>query len=719
MLVGCRTRPIPQQRSTVSVADRTTDGREPTATPAESAAVRPNQAASGTPADLSVLHRELDRSRAENFVLTRLLNERERQIQDMLQSTSWRVTTLLRGFGDWLRKQRWMGLRPIAARRRRASFVIDDAQYQHWLRTYSSVDPITRAQLTAGVEALPSRPLISVIMPNYDIDPEILRAAIDSVRRQIYPHWELCISDDASTRQGVRALLEECAAADPRIRVTFRTSNGHISVNSNSALALAHGDYVALMDADDLLPEDALFWVAHEIALNPDVDLLFSDEDKIDEKGRRFDPYFKPAWNPALMLAQNAFCHLGVFRRSLVEQVGRFREGYEGAQDHDLVLRCADATTPDRIRHIPRVLYHWRALRHSTAASLAAKPYAAQAGQHAIEDHLRRRGIKARVETAAGSFYQAVYPMPDPPPRVSIIMPTTLRNKVTPHCLRSILDKTRYGNFELLLVATEPDLAAGAARGSFAALLADPRVRTLGYVASSFNFSAVNNLGAANTQGALLCFLNDDIEMVDANWLEQLVARVSLDGVAAAGPMLYYPSDLIQEAGVLLGVGGVADHAFRNEERGQIGYFARAALEQDYTCLTAACLLVRRDAFEAVGGFDVALPTAFNDVDFCLRLRAAGHRLLWTPTASMYHHESLTFGAHDSAARAGQFDRDVSVMRDRWRSVLDNDPSYNPNLSLDPKRQFQLTAPPRTTFALSDFGSGLRTRSVSRTSGLR
>jgi hypothetical protein len=467
------------------------------------------------------------------------------------------------------------------------------------------------------------------------------------------------------------------------------------------------------------LPEDALFWVAHEIALHPDVDLIFTDEDKIDETGRRHDPYFKPAWNPALMVAQNAFCHLGVYRRSLVEQVGRFREGYEGAQDHDLVLRCADATTPQRIRHIPRVLYHWRASAQSTAASLESKPYASSAGLMTIEDHLRRRGIKGTVAPAAGSFYRVNYALPDPAPPVSIVVPTTLRNGVTRQCLQSVLGKTRYDDFELLLVATEPDLAAG--RAPFADILADPRVRTLSYSASTFNYSRVNNLGAAQARGALLCFLNDDVEVIGPDWLAQLVARVNLDGVAAAGPMLYYPSDLIQHAGVLLGVGevagrdGVADHAFRNVERGQAGYFARAALEQDYSCLTAACLLVRRSAFDAIGGFDVTLPTAFNDVDFCIRLRRSGARILWTPAAELYHHESLTYGAHNAPARAAEFDRDVALMRERWGDILDGDPCYNPNLSLQHAHQFQLAAPPRTVFALSDLALDT---AVSRTSEL-
>ena len=663
---------------------------------------------SDKPSELPAAKREIGRLRAENFALKRSLAERERDVADLRASTSWRITAPLRTLVKALRARRWLRRAP-PPRTRNATFEIDRDEYQRWLQSYSSVDAAMRAFLAAGVEALARRPLISVIMPSYNIDPQWMREAIESVRNQIYPHWELCISDDASTLPGVRELIETQAAQDQRIRVTFRAANGHISANSNTALDLATGDYVALLDADDVITEDALFWVAQEIALDPATDMIFSDEDKIDAEGRRFDPYFKPAWNPALMLGQNMFCHLGVYRRSLVEQVGRFREGFEGAQDHDLALRCADATTPARIRHIPRVLYHWRATAQSTAATLDSKPYALGAGVKTVEDHLRRRGIAAHVEPA-GIFYRAVYQVPDPPPLVSLIVPTTLRNDVTRRCLQSVLGKTRYQHVELLLLATEADLAAG--RAAYRDVLGDARVRALTYQAGSFNYSWVNNFGAAEARGSLLCFLNDDVEVISEDWLDTLVARVSLDGVAAAGPMLYYPSDQIQHAGVLLGVGGIADHAFRTVERGQAGYFARAALEQDYSCVTAACMLVRRDAFEQIEGFDVELPTAFNDVDFCVRLRRAGARIVWTPAAELYHHESLTYGAHNAPERAAQFERDVLAMRSRWQRILDNDPAYNPNLSFDREHQFQLAAPPRTPFGADAVGLG---EPVSRT----
>jgi GT2 family glycosyltransferase len=665
---------------------------------------------SDTSSELAAAKREIDRLRTENFGLRRSLSERERKVSDLLSSTSWRITAPLRALVDVLRERRWLRRRP-APRSRSASFEIDRDEYQRWVQSYSSVDAAMRAHLVSAVESLAARPLISVIMPSYNIDPQWMREAIESVRRQIYPHWELCISDDASTRGGVRPLLESYAAQDKRIRIAFRPANGHISANSNSALDLAGGDYVALLDADDVLTEDALFWVAHEIALDPQTDMIFSDEDKIGPQGR-FDPYFKPAWNTALMLGQNAFCHLGVFRRSLVEQVGRFREGREGAQDHDLALRCADATTPERIRHIPRILYHWRATAQSTAATLETKPYAQNAGLRTIEDHLRRKGIKGSVELA-GNFYQVFYQVPEPAPLVSIIVPTTLRNSITQHCLQSVLTQTRYKNFELLLLATEPDLAAG--RAAFADLLADRRVRALTYAAASFNYSWVNNFGVAQAHGSLLCFLNDDVEVISEEWLDTLVARASLDGVGAAGPMLYYPSGQIQHAGVLLGIGGVADHAFRNFERGQAGYFSRATLEQDYSCVTAACMVVRRAVFEQIGGFDVDLPTAFNDVDFCIRLRRTGARIVWTPAAQLYHHESLTFGAHNSPQRAAQFERDVLMLRERWEHALDNDPAYNPNLSFDREHQFRLAVAPRAPFTP---GAILLGTAVSRTARL-
>ena len=297
--------------------------------------------------------------------------------------------------------------------------------YGRWISRYDTLTEKARRRIGADMAGWPVRPLISVIMPVYNTDPRWLGAAIRSVQAQLYSNWELCISDDASTLEGARDTLLDFARREPRIRVFLRDSNGNISVNSNNALALASGEFVALMDSDDALPQHALYWMAKEIVAHPDVDLIYSDEDKIDERGKRFDPYFKSDWNPALMLSQNAFGHLGVFRRSLVERVGGFRAGFEGNQDHDLVLRCALETSPERIRHIPRVLYHWRAIASSTAAKRGVKPNVWHAGRQAIEEHLATRGVRASVGRASLEQYQVEYELPSPQPRVSVLIPTT------------------------------------------------------------------------------------------------------------------------------------------------------------------------------------------------------------------------------------------------------------------------------------------------------
>ena len=579
------------------------------------------------------------------------------------------------------------------------------------------ISPALRDTMRAEIATWPAHPTISVIMPSYNIDPKWIEQAIESVRRQIYPHWELCISDDASTLPGIRPLLQGFAAEDSRIRVTFRDENGHISENSNTALALARGEYTALMDADDLLSEDALFWVAREIAAHPDVDLLFSDEDKIDRNGKRFGPYFKSAWNPALMLSQNAFSHLGVFRRSLVQEVGGFRKGFEGSQDYDLVLRCAERTTPDRIRHIPRVLYHWRALPDSTASTASAKSYAWEAGRRAIAGHLQRLGVSAQVKPALQSYYQVEYDNPTTMPLVSVIVPTTFSGGTAATCLASVLTKSSSKNFQLVLVAHVDRVDAARRNDMLAKVLEHPRVRVVEFEDRAFNFSRVSNLGARSSDGSMLCFLNDDVEVISKDWLDQLVFRASLEGVGAVGSMLYYPSNAIQHAGVILGVDGIADHAWKHWPRGSAGYFGRAILEQDLTCVTAACMLVRREVFEAVGGFDESLPIAFNDVDLCIKIRQTGARIVWTSSVEMYHHESLTLGRHDSPVRRNQFRRDVVVIRTRWRDVLGADPCYNPNLSLKAGATFSLAWPPRVPDPSELISSGI-TMGISRTSRL-
>lgn len=636
-------------------------------------------------------------------VRTQLAN-REKQLARVLNSTPWPIMDPVGKIVTWLR--------------RTGSFGGQSARMYHsWIQEFGVITPGLRKAMTERIAGLQSPPLISVIMPSYNIHPKWVSAAIESVRNQIYPYWQLCISDDASTIDELRPVLEAYRTADSRIRVFFREKNGHISANSNSALDLATGDYIALMDADDLLTEDALFWMAHEIALHPDVDLLFSDEDKIDAGGTRFEPFFKPAWNPALMLSQNAFSHLGVYRRQLVEEVGRFREGYEGAQDHDLVLRCAAKSTVERIRHIPRVLYHWRVLPKSTAAAALAKPYALEAGRLAISDALKEFGIAARVRLTLGSYYQVMYKVPRPRPLVSILVPTALSNKMTAKCLLTMLMKSTYDNYELVILANAKNLADAENNPDFAGILTDARVCKVSYESSKLNYSLINNLAAKSVRGEILCLIHDDVEVITDDWLERLVARITLDGVGAVGVMLYDPSDLVQHAGVILGIGGVAGHAFRKRRRGRSGNFGRGGLEQDYSCVTAACMVVRRDLFEKISGFDETLSVGFNDVDLCIKIRQTGARIIWTPTVEMYHHESSAFGSHNSPRCEAQFQRDVKKMRERWGDVLDADSCYNPNLSLAETAPFSLTKRPRLP-TTQELIASLPTISISRTSQL-
>jgi GT2 family glycosyltransferase len=567
--------------------------------------------------------------------------------------------------------------------------------YQTWVERFDSLSDAERATIKSEINRFSKRPLISVLMPVYNTNRKWLIKAIESVRTQLYPNWELCISDDASTSPHVKAILDSYARTDQRIRVIYRDTNGHISLNSNSALALATGEFIALLDHDDELPSHALFWVAREILRYRDVDMVYSDEDKIDDKGRRHDAYFKPDWNPALILSQNFFNHLGIYRRSLVEQVGGFRVGFEGSQDHDLVLRCADASAPERIRHIPRVLYHWRSVKGSTAsaAAIEAKPYATHATVRAIKEHCAKHNIAANVRRAITQFYQVDYQVSARLPKVSIIIPTTGDLKLFRPCIESLFARTSYPNLEILIAISKSHRTFEERGDYLDKLRTDSRVRVLIHEIEPYSYAKVNNWAAQHAAGSVICFLNDDVEVITPDWLEKLVMRLELEGVGAVGPMLYYPDDTIQHAGVILGLGGVAGHAFNHLKRGSAGYFGRAALEQDLSCITAACMAMRRALFEELNGFNEELAIAFNDVDLCIRIRRAGWRIIWTPQVEMYHHESATLGRHNSPERQATFEREVAWMRKRWGEVLDRDPFYNPNLSLNVN--FTLAFPPR------------------------
>lgn len=571
----------------------------------------------------------------------------------------------------------------------------DVHDYTAWVESFGTLTPEKTAALRARLDALPAtaRPLISVLMPVHNPAERWLERAIESVRAQVYERWELCVADDTSTAPHVRPLLERYQALDPRIRVVYRPENGHISAASNSALELVRGDFVALLDHDDELSPDALAEVALLLATDANADLVYSDEDKIDEAGRRRTPYFKSDYLPDLLLGQNCVSHLSVYRTALVRAIGGFRIGYEGSQDWDLALRVVDQTTPDRVRHIPKVLYHWRAVQGSTAVTVSAKNYSVDAARRALLDHFQRRGINAEVRPVTGDHWQVVYPLPDPPPLVSIIVPTHNAARLLRTCVGSIFARTEYPRFEVLIVNNRSDDPE--TLRLFDELGAEEDVRVIAYDAP-FNFSAINNAAVRQAKGAVLCFLNNDIEVITGRWLDEMVSQALRPEIGAVGAMLYYPNNTIQHAGVILGLGGVANHAFLHYPHGTDGYMNRARLAQNYSAVTAACLVVRRAVFEQVGGFnETDLAVAFNDIDLCLRIRAAGYRNLWTPFAELYHHESASRGDDNAPDKQPRFVSEIDYMRRTWGPLLDRDPAYNPNLALN-LLGWQLAWPPRT-----------------------
>jgi len=562
--------------------------------------------------------------------------------------------------------------------------------YNGWCRRFGA--PLAADDVRRRLQRLPSLPMISVVMPVYDPPEQWLRRAIESVRSQSYPAWQLCMADDASPAPHVTAVLAEAAASDPRIRVVRRACNGHISEASNSALALVEGEFVALLDHDDELHPDALLRMAEAIGRHPNVGVLYSDEDKIDEQGHRYEPYFKPRFDLDLLLGQNCVSHLGVYRTALMREVGGFRKGLEGSQDWDLALRCVERCGADSVIHVPYVLYHWRSIEGSTALAVSAKSYVVEAGRRAVAEHLLRTGVQAEVAVLAGGHLAVRRPLPALPPKVSIIVPTRDRVDLLQQCVESVLGRSTYPNFELLIVDNNSEESATLAY--FEAIVADPRVTLLRYP-HPFNYSALNNFAARHATGEVLCLLNNDIEVISPGWLDEMVAQALRPGIGAVGAMLYYPDDTIQHGGVLLGFSGVAGHLYSGWPRGTGGHMGRACLVQRLSAVTAACLVVRRALWDEAGGLDEALSIAFNDIDFCLRLDAKGHANLWTPHAELYHHESASRGKEDTPEKQQRFKSEVDFMLQRWSERLADDRAYNPNLCLT-STPFALASPPRT-----------------------
>jgi len=652
------------------------------------------------------------------------LKEKDSQLQKMLRSKSWRITSPMRKIAhemkrirtflktfllliSWSKKNRHRipfflkkGLRVLRQEgisslyrkiRRKAvmnGIGITSPQdfYQEWILRNDTITSEDRKNIQKRIRSLSIKPSFSVILPVYKTSEKFLTEAIDSVKHQLYPYWELCIANDASTLPHVQKILDQARDSDSRIKVIHRAINGHISQSSNSAIELASGDFFIFLDHDDLLSEHALYMIAEEINAYPDADLHYSDEDKIDENGLRFDPHFKSDWNFDLFMSYNYLCHITAIRASMVREIGGFRSGVEGAQDYDLLLRCIRTMQdPNKIRHIPHILYHWRSHPGSTALSTDEKPYAHFAGLKSLKDYWET--IDPRIEVLDGPFsctYRIKYPLPDNPPLVSILMPTGGGYETLKRCLDSIRAKTTYGNYEILI---DNGNKSKDAINYLEKLEKEWCVRIIRKTRPEnflFNYSAMNNLLAKNARGEVLVLLNDDIEIIDPEWLEELVRQSLRPDVGVVGAKLLYPDGRLQHAGIILGVGGdTGGHAFRYLDQRETGYLCRAQVSQNFSAMTGACLALRRNLYRDVDGLEEELAVTCNDVDLCLRILTKGFRNVWNPFVRLYHYESTTRGQDDTPEKKERFRWETGYMREKWNEIISNDPAYNPNLSFE------------------------------------
>lgn len=569
-------------------------------------------------------------------------------------------------------------------------------EYQKWIRDYDEFYGIRKSAICTACDNLKNQPLLSVLLISRNPAIDYLCKAIDSVMDQVYGNWELCIADDRSTDPMVWKTLEAYSRKDQRIKIILREENGSVSECGNAALTLVRGEYTALMDQEDILHPEALYWVARQINETPEAALIYTDEDKQDGKGIRRDPHFKPDFNYELFLSYNYIGRLGVYKTAVMKDLKGFRKGFENAWDWDLALRVLDKCGPEKIHHIPRILYHRRISKHSEANGIQAGPHAEKEQINALKEHLNRSGLQLLDPCVVKTPYglRVNFPVPSPRPLVSIIIPTKNGFDLLKNCIDSIIQKTDYDHYEILIIDNGSD------EEKTIQYLADLK-KTHKHIdiyrdEGKFNFSALNNRAAHLADGEYLCLLNNDITVITPQWLDEMVSLACRQDTGAVGAKLYYPNNTVQHAGVILGIRGVAGHILKGLDKSDPGYFNRAVLRQELSCVTAACLVIKKEIFLQVGGFDEEnLAVAFNDVDLCLKIQQQGYRNIWTPYAEFYHHESATRGFEDNPAKQARFSKEVIFMTEKWKGHLTSDPFFNPNLSLDVEN-YALSFPPRS-----------------------
>lgn len=552
---------------------------------------------------------------------------------------------------------------------------VAEGGYEAWLARHKVDKRTLRRQKHA---AFAQKPLISIVIPLYCTPLPYLKELLESVRRQSYENWQLCLAD-GSPDDKAKEFIEKHYGREKRIVYRKLEENGGISVNTNEAVALAAGEYLMLCDHDDTLEPDALYEIVKAIN-DTGADVLYTDEDKVSMDGRHyFDPNFKPDFNLFRLRENNYICHIFVVKKSLTDETGLLRSEFDGAQDFDFILRCCEKA--QKITHIPKVLYHWRCHMDSTAADPSSKAYAYEAGRKAVREHYQRLGIDAKVEMTERPGWYRSHVKVQGNPLISVIIPNKDHTDDLELCLFSMTRKSTYRNYEILIVENNSEKEE---TFEYYRKLPDryPKARVLTWE-KEFNYSAINNFAAKEAKGEYLLFLNNDVEILTPDWMEEMLQNCQQENVAAVGAKLYYPDDTIQHAGVVLGLGGIAGHIMCRASKEDPGYFGRMISVQEISAVTAACMMVKKSDFDAVGGLDETFQVAFNDIDLCMKFRAAGKKIIFTPYAELYHYESKSRGLEDTPEKQFRFDKEVKRFQEKWAQQLEmEDPYYSPNLSV-------------------------------------
>lgn len=548
--------------------------------------------------------------------------------------------------------------------------------YQKWIAVNEPTEEELEEQRTHKFE---HNPQISIIIPMYNTPVKFFGELVESLINQTYTNWELCLADGSNEENPE---LKDIYSKDSRIKYKFIGENKGISGNTNEALALATGDFIGLLDHDDILPKFSLYEVVKCINNHPEVDFIYTDEDKFEEVGgKRYDPYFKSDFGPDTLRANNYICHFSVFRKDLMEKLGGFRSDFDGAQDYDILLRMSEIA--EHIYHIPKILYHWRVHELSTAkAGAHAKPYAYEAGKKAVQAHIDRLGLKGTVE--AGNTlgtYKVNYEVIGNP-KVSIIIPNKDYASTLKVCLKSIIKLTTYKNYEIIVV--ENNSTEDETFEYYKKIDGKDNIKVVYYPEKVFNYSAIINFGVRNCTGDYVIQLNNDTELLTPNWLQEMLGFAQREDVGAVGVKMYYPDRTIQHAGIIVGIGGVAGHVFKNIPKNLHGYFSKDAMIQNLSAVTAACIMTPRKIYDDVGYMDEEFKVAFNDVDFCLKIRETGKLIVYTPYVEFLHYESKSRGYEDTVEKQQRFKGEIDRFYSKWQGFLDKgDPYYNINLRLD------------------------------------